>query len=412
MRYLLLLWSSLWGVQSLRLPATKLIFEAPARAVARKHILCGRRAQLLSPGARDLLPIGLPFARWKYLVEMADADAGNEGASCTWMFTAADGKPSTIVAAVLPDVCSRHASPVRPHSVTSLVKGSKSADVVVLLEDSLLAGGTACAIGRAFPLFSAKSSRAPGSSAVGEVEGEQGTTLRIGFATSDGAILGGYPSYLAAAEGVRRAARLVDLPPDVLTTSAFVGEAQAAARRLASKGHAIDVSVLSGTELRDAGYGFLWGVGKAAEEPPALVVLSYVPDAASLERAVCLVGKGVVYDSALRTHTAPPAGQRMLILCTTSIRAPSCPCSAWMHPHAWMHLHRPGVPARYRSLGSHSWWSLAQVEGGHARHEIRLRGSCSPTGRLRGCNRNWSRWAGSPPCSLPCRERHRLWRAA
>ena len=49
---------------------------------------------------------------------------------------AADGKPSTIVAAVLPDACSRHASPVRPHSVTSLLKSSvtKSADVVVVVE--------------------------------------------------------------------------------------------------------------------------------------------------------------------------------------------------------------------------------------------------------------------------------------
>ncbi|KAH8052989.1 manganese ion binding protein [Aureococcus anophagefferens] len=45
----------------------------------------------------------------------------------------------------------------------------------------------------------------------------------------------------------------------------------------------------------EKGYGGLWGVGKAAAEPPALCVLSYVPAAAA--KSVCLVGKGIVYDT-------------------------------------------------------------------------------------------------------------------
>ena len=71
----------------------KLLFEPPAKRVARKHVLLGTKDSLLSNGAKDLLPEGLPFLRWKYLVELADADAGTEGASANWMFTAADGKP-------------------------------------------------------------------------------------------------------------------------------------------------------------------------------------------------------------------------------------------------------------------------------------------------------------------------------
>ena len=55
------------------------------------------------------------------------------------------------------------------------------------------------------------------------------------------------------------------------------------------------MDVVAGEALRDKGYGGLWGVGKAAAEPPALCVLSYVPAAAA--KSVCLVGKGIVYDT-------------------------------------------------------------------------------------------------------------------
>ncbi|KAH8051930.1 manganese ion binding protein [Aureococcus anophagefferens] len=57
-------------------------------------------------------------------------------------------------------------------------------------------------------------------------------------------------------------------------------------------GRDVTVDVIA---ARDQGYGGLWGVGKAAAEPPALCVLSYVPAAAA--KSVCLVGKGIVYDT-------------------------------------------------------------------------------------------------------------------
>ena len=270
-------------------PPTRLVFAPPRPDVVRKTVLCGTKAALLSDGAKGLLPLGLPFLRWKYLVELASDEGTGTGASRDWLFTAADGQPSTIVAAVLPEACSRHSSPVRPHSVTALLKDSakKSADVILVLEDPTHAGGTACAVGRAFPMYTAKSQRrgsarpAGDDVAVGEASGGQ-ATVHVSFATCNGPLgdaEGDYDAYAAAAEGVRRAARLVDLPPDVLTTTAFVGEAQEAANRLTAKGRPVEVSILSGEELRDGGYGFLWGVGKAAVEPPALVVLSALPAA-------------------------------------------------------------------------------------------------------------------------------------
>lgn len=292
--------------------SAKLVFEPPTPAIARKYVLCGTASALLSDGAKNLLPLGLPIPRWKYLVQQAEEGAGNSGATSTWMFTGADGKPSTIIAAVLPEACSRHASPVRPHAITSLVKGSsKSSRFIVVLEDESHAGGAACALGRAFPLYSAKrrsavrrraasalaedTEVAPGDEEAGG--GDNGPpVMTIAFATKDGPLSSGYDTFSAAAEGVRQACRLVDLPPASLTTTAFVGEALAAAERLNAEGATVETSVLSGDALREAGYGFLHGVGKAAEEPPALVVLSHVPEGGS-GRSVCLVGKGIVYDT-------------------------------------------------------------------------------------------------------------------
>jgi probable aminopeptidase NPEPL1 len=203
-------------------PPARLVFEPPALVTARKYVVCGTKSALLSDGAKDLLPLGLPFQRWQYLVELADEEMGADGSKANWMFTAADGRPSTIVAAVLPDECSRHASPVRPHAIHNLFKGTKSANVLVVLDDAAHAGGTACAIGRAFPTVNAKTRWRPGAG--NEPADAEPPVVRVGFATRAGALSDGYSSYAAAAEGVRRAARLVDLPPDVLTTSAFVGE--------------------------------------------------------------------------------------------------------------------------------------------------------------------------------------------
>jgi probable aminopeptidase NPEPL1 len=52
----------------------------------------------------------------------------------------------------------------------------------------------------------------------------------------------------------------------------------------------------------------LWGVGQAAREPPALVVLTHTPAEPSTQ-SVCLVGKGIVYDTgglSLKTKDGMP----------------------------------------------------------------------------------------------------------
>jgi len=270
--------------------ATRLVFGEPSPAPARQHFVCGTKSALLCDATLAMLPLGLPAKRWTYLVNLAASEATVDGSKTTWMFKGSDGQPSTIVAAVLPETCSRHASPVRPHALTALLRGTKSADVLVVLEDTAHAGGAACAIARAFPTYTAKTRPS--------TQRETEETVAVGFATREGPLTEDYSNFAAAAEAVRRAARFVDLPPDVLGTNAFVNAALAAADRLTAKGFKVESSVLQGDAVREAGYGLLWAVGKAAEEPPALVILSHMPEAGSPPtETVCLVGKGIVYDT-------------------------------------------------------------------------------------------------------------------
>ena len=47
--------------------------------------------------------------------------------------------------------------------------------------------------------------------------------------------------------------------------------------------------------MKEKGFGGIYGVGKAAEHKPAIVVLSHNPEGAS--KTIAWVGKGIVYDT-------------------------------------------------------------------------------------------------------------------
>jgi Cytosol aminopeptidase family, catalytic domain len=111
----------------------------------------------------------------------------------------------------------------------------------------------------------------------------------------------------AVCEGVQLAQRLVDMPPNELTTTVYAEECQRIATEL---GETVTYSEIAGDKLRDRGYGGLYGVGKAATTPPRLVILEYTPpeegDTTSSTtttttrttiKSVALVGKGITYDT-------------------------------------------------------------------------------------------------------------------
>ena len=119
-------------------------------------------------------------------------------------------------------------------------------------------------------------------------------TVRVSFATADGGPLdASAAAYGPAAKAAAvRLAGIVDTPPEEMGTIAPEAEARRG-RAARGGGRAVEVDV-AGEALRDGGYGGLWGVGKAATERPALVILSHAPRS---KKSVCLVGKGIVYDT-------------------------------------------------------------------------------------------------------------------
>lgn len=92
--------------------------------------------------------------------------------------------------------------------------------------------------------------------------------------------------------------RLVDAPASLLDTITFVEIAVAYVEKLKASGQDVSVDVICGEQLREEGYGGIYGVGKAAEFPPSLVTLSYQPqNGIKPQEKLAFVGKGIVYDT-------------------------------------------------------------------------------------------------------------------
>jgi probable aminopeptidase NPEPL1 len=100
---------------------------------------------------------------------------------------------------------------------------------------------------------------------------------------------------------------MVDTPCSELNTSIFCEEARTLVESLniSTPLAKVGIKVIEGEALKNGGFGGIWSVGKAAEFPPALVILEYLPNE-NKEKTLALVGKGIVYDSGgLSIKTTP-----------------------------------------------------------------------------------------------------------
>ena len=194
-----------------------------------------------------------------------------------------------VLVGVVPTVASRHNCAVRPDAITSLVEKAltdphaKTALDVYTRSQEVLAVAGAVARG-ANKKFSAKKGLAEKSYVAA------GAAVRVFFPVD---ITSRRAALQATADSVQLCQRLVDAPTNLLDTTTFTEIASLYAEELK-----FDVKVIRGEELREQGYGGLYGVGKAAEFPPALVVLSYKPNGSILpKQKIAFVGKGIVYDT-------------------------------------------------------------------------------------------------------------------
>ena len=97
------------------------------------------------------------------------------------------------------------------------------------------------------------------------------------------------------ADAVAKTRDWVNMPPVDLTPPAFADAVVARNKGRARGAGKVTVKVMDEKDLEAAGCGGILGVGKASDNPPRLVQLSYKPAGAT--KHVAFVGKGITYDS-------------------------------------------------------------------------------------------------------------------
>ncbi|HHO51466.1 MAG TPA: hypothetical protein ENK18_11470, partial [Deltaproteobacteria bacterium] len=222
---------------------------------------------------------------WRTMVKRSDpADSGRVATHWT------GHTPARISAGVLPEVCSRHNSPSRAWAVPHIVHsaGQKgNVGIVLALEEGAHAAAVVLGVARALPTFTSTSTT---------IDRE----VRILVRPRRGAAPGAEQLQIVA-DAVRAAAHLTDQPPSQLGCDALVDQAHQVAT-----GVGASIEILRADELREQGLGGLRGVGQAAAQQPALVVLDHHSQHTP---STAWVGKGVIYDTgglSIKTKTGMP----------------------------------------------------------------------------------------------------------
>lgn len=197
----------------------------------------------------------------------------------------------TFIALPDKDKLSRNNHPLSPHFLSDSLAGIKGDQIQIYVIDEdvgIHVGAISTGIARAFPLYSAKSSS----------KELVDSTLSTSFIDSNLNPIGDGELWLGAnavAKGVRLAASLADMPPEDLTTEAYSGICKEISKEL---GDCVTFEEIVGVDLMEAGYGGVYAVGKGAESPPRIVIMTYSPENVVGEyESIALVGKGVVYDT-------------------------------------------------------------------------------------------------------------------
>ena len=293
-------------------PATSIIFDAAEVADAGLSpdttVLVGKKSTLTSllddmaaisgalgvEGGLEETPLSIVQAAFQSI-------GGKSGSASTFVPLSASGggggSTQKVAFVALPDTVTRNNHPMSVHSLTDslgrVTPGKGDVKVVVATggDEAVTAGSIGLAIAKAFPLYSRKTK---GGKPKDDADRSIAVTLLDGSfqpVKDEDAVA----AMSAAAEGARLAARLVDTPPEELTTTAFAAEAAAIAEAL---GGSVTYDEIVGDELFEKGYGGLHAVGRCAVEPPRLVMLSYEPETTTAEtQTFALVGKGIIYDT-------------------------------------------------------------------------------------------------------------------
>jgi len=134
-----------------------------------------------------------------------------------------------------------------------------------------------------------------------------GLELNFHFVSTDDGNASDKNKLMTLMDNVREAARMTDMPPNLLNTKTFEEEARKVVADLNDARCTIEV--LQHDELKKRGMGLIHSVGQASEpgHNSRLAILKWQPQGASKNVALC--GKGIIYDTgglSIKGKTAMP----------------------------------------------------------------------------------------------------------
>uniref|UniRef100_A0A0N5B0L0 CYTOSOL_AP domain-containing protein n=1 Tax=Syphacia muris TaxID=451379 RepID=A0A0N5B0L0_9BILA len=186
------------------------------------------------------------------------------------------------------DEVSRHNAPSNAFSIFKEVKNMPRPEgvkkiFVTLCADYADVYASIVAISKCFPLYDSRTNVATPLESV-EIE--------VIISEKDKSLTAADIKFLQdLCDSVRVAAKLTDIPCNLLHSEAFADEAVHYVGDL----DGVKTTIIKGNDLLQRGFGGIYNVGKAATHPPVFVCFSYEPLGAT--KTVALVGKGIVYDS-------------------------------------------------------------------------------------------------------------------
>ncbi|MBN1900428.1 leucyl aminopeptidase family protein [Candidatus Sumerlaeota bacterium] len=157
-----------------------------------------------------------------------------------------------------------------------LVDTKKAADIAPLLAEGLLLGAYR------FDRYLSKKDQTPTDECV---------TFVCNPSDKPG-ILNQLKTVIPICESVNSAREIIDEPSDVVTPEALAKRARSIARR-----YNLRCRILDEKQLAKQGYNGLLTVGAGSPHPPRLIVLEYIPRKSSANKHLCIVGKGITFDT-------------------------------------------------------------------------------------------------------------------
>jgi leucyl aminopeptidase len=99
------------------------------------------------------------------------------------------------------------------------------------------------------------------------------------------------------AESIRRARDLGNGPAELVTPTFLAETALALTEELRAAGHDVRCEVLDQAECERRGMGLFLAVSRGSDQPPKFIHMTYKPTGTTSKGRVCLIGKGVTFDS-------------------------------------------------------------------------------------------------------------------